>query len=105
MRVCCDLTIINAQGDYVFGPLEAKLCRGVLETRSLLQAARSIPISYSAAWNRKVTAEKKLGFKLTVRVGARSALTDEGVRLLEAYETTSIRCDRSAIKLWQIFED
>jgi molybdate transport system regulatory protein len=77
----------NDSSNIVFGPGIAALCRGVMESGSLNKAAKSMGMAYSKAWRIMKESEEGLGFQLLNRDGARgSTLTEEGVRLLEAYD-------------------
>lgn len=75
-----------------FGPGLAELLRRVEEHHSLRAAAQSMKMAYSKAWTVLHTAEGALGFKLLdLRTGGPhgggAMLTDEGKRMLAAYES------------------
>ena len=54
-------------------------------TNSQRQSAKELNISHTVFNRRILNAEKQLGFKLTEKKGNGSALTDNGIRLLEEY--------------------
>ena len=75
-----------------FGPGLAELLHRVEEHHSLRAAAQSMKMAYSKAWTILHTAEDALGFKLLdLRTGGKNGggavLTDEGRRMLAAYES------------------
>ena len=78
-----------------FGPGVAMLLRRVQTLRSLRSAAMDMNMAYSKAWTILREAERGLGFKLLHsttggRGGGGAVLTEQGERLLEAYEA----CER-----------
>ena len=73
-----------------FGPGVAELLRRVRELHSLRAAAMSMNMAYSKAWTIVKSSERILGVQLLhTSVGGRSGggaqLTEEAVRLLDAY--------------------
>ena len=75
-----------------FGPGLAELLRRVEEHHSLRAAALSMKMAYSKAWTILHTAEDALGFKLLdLKTGGKNGggatLTDDGKRMLAAYES------------------
>lgn len=83
------LTIENpkAEGNSMFGPGIAALCRGVQETGSLNAAAKSMGMAYSKAWRIIKETEAALNTQLLVRDGAHgSTLTDDGETLLNTFD-------------------
>ena len=71
-----------------FGCGVAQLLEGVRELRSLNKAAKRMGMAYSKAWRIMKEAEAQVGCTLILRDGARgSTLTEEGARMLAAYET------------------
>jgi molybdate transport system regulatory protein len=80
--------------DKIFGPGLATLLRGMEEHGSLQKSAASMKLAYSKAWKMLKTAEEELGYSLADREaggknGGGSKLTQEGIRLLNAYEAFS----------------
>ena len=74
-----------------FGPGVAMLLRRVHTLRSLRAAAMDMDMAYSKAWTILRNAERQLGVKLLQsraggRHGGGATLTEEGERLLAAYE-------------------
>ena len=74
-----------------FGPGVAMLLRRVRTLRSLRAAAMDMDMAYSKAWTILRNAERQLGVKLLQsraggRHGGGATLTEEGERLLAAYE-------------------
>lgn len=74
-----------------FGPGIAELLRCVDEHHSLRAASKSMEMAYSKAWSIINNSEKNLGFSLLSsstggKNGGGATLTDEGRKLLEAYE-------------------
>lgn len=74
-----------------FGPGIATLLHRVVEHRSLRSAAASMGMAYSKAWRIIRTAEGVFGCKLLSSTiggqhGGGAVLTEQAVRLLEAYD-------------------
>ena len=74
-----------------FGPGVAELLRRVRELHSLRAAAMSMNMAYSKAWTVLRSAQEGLGVKLLRsstggKNGGGAVLTEEGERLLAAYE-------------------
>jgi molybdate transport repressor ModE-like protein len=89
-----------------FGPGIASLLHRVEEYRSLRSAAASMGMAYSKAWSVLKSCEEHLGFKLlnsTVggKNGGGASLTDEAVRMLEAYDSYCAELKRYADALLQ----
>ena len=81
------LSIGNDESDAVFGRGIAMLCRGVRDDGSLNKAAKNMGMAYSKAWRIMKQTEQEFGFDLINRDGAHgSTLTEQGARLLSAYE-------------------
>lgn len=84
------LTIENPDAEIksVFGPGIAALCKGVRDTGSLNAAAKSMGMAYSKAWRIIKETEEALNMQLLLRDGAHgSTLTDDGDKLLDAFES------------------
>ena len=89
LAIRAQLTIYSDKhvDDGIFSIGVATLLRGIIDTGSLLAAAKRISMAYSKAWRLMKDAEASFGFDLIIRDGARgSTLTKEGLRLLEIYE-------------------
>ena len=77
----------EAESNSAFGPGIAALCRGVRDAGSLNAAAKNMGMAYSKAWRIVKDTEAALDTQLLIRDGARgSTLTDEGLKLLSAYD-------------------
>ena len=92
LRLTVTLRLLDGEGRRRFGPGVAALLSGVREHRSLRAAAASMGMAYSKAWRIIRSAEEALGCKLldsTIggRNGGGAMLTEEGERLLDAYQT------------------
>ncbi len=72
------------------GPGIVTLLKGVKASGSLNQATKQMDMSYSKAWRIIREAEEMLGFKLIDRFSGSkgSALTKEGLKLLDIYDAT-----------------
>lgn len=85
----------------VFGPGIAALCRGVEETGSLNAAAKDMGMAYSKAWRIIKDTEDALGVQLLIRDGARgSTLTEEGAKLVAAYDKLDQRAQELTTRLY-----
>jgi molybdate transport system regulatory protein len=100
------ISLQTEKGNFAYGPGIAALCRGVRDTGSLNRAAKNMHMAYSKAWRIIKETEESLGFMLLNRDGARgSTLTDEAVKLLDAYDALSADAQAFAEKrLAEIFE-
>ncbi len=77
----------DAESGSAFGPGIAALCRGVRDSGSLNAAAKGMGMAYSKAWRIVKNTEAALETPLLIRDGARgSVLTEEGAKLLAAYD-------------------
>ncbi len=91
------LQVKVGEGDKVFGPGVARLCKGVQELGSLNRAAQAMGMAYSKAWRIMKGIEGELGFCLLDRDGARgSRLTEQGQRLLSVYQALSDKVNEFA---------
>lgn len=73
----------------VFGPGCAMLLREIERSGSLAGAVKNLGMSYRAAWGHIKKVEQNLGQGLVVKTSGNKggySLSDEGRRLLEAYE-------------------
>lgn len=90
-----------------FGPGIAELMHRVDEHHSLRAAAKSMKMAYSKAWSIMKNSEKELGIKLLLLStggvsGGGASLTDEGRRILEAYD---LYCEKMRACGDQIFSE
>jgi molybdate transport system regulatory protein len=78
---------LEKDGELVFGTGRMELLRLISELGSLHQAAKSLAMSYRAAWGKIRTTESRLGWKLVEVKGRRRhmALTPEAKDLLERF--------------------
>lgn len=88
-----------------FGPGIARLLREVQTRGSLRAAAISMDMAYSKAWRILNESERALGFPLLARSaggksGGGAALTEEGQRILEAYEAYTVALERHSEQLF-----
>lgn len=90
----------------VFGKGREELFKAIDEQGSISKAARSMEMSYKAAWEKIKVTEKRLGQKLVEKqVGGRSgggtALTPKGRELLAKYEKLRRQCERETDKIFK----
>ncbi|MDO4270593.1 MAG: LysR family transcriptional regulator [Eubacteriales bacterium] len=95
------LTLRLLAADKCFGPGPMRLLEGVRETGSLQKAAGSMGMAYSKAWKLIRGLEQAWGFQLLVRrpggaKGGGSTLTEEGLALLERYESLLAEVEQAA---------
>lgn len=88
-----------------FGPGVAMLLRRVDSLHSLRAAAADMRMAYSKAWTILRTAEEELGIKLVHsttggRNGGGAALTEEGIRLLDAFDAYERELKETANRLF-----
>ena len=80
-----------------FGRGVANLCLGVRELGSLNAAAKNMKMAYSKAWRIIKETEAALGMQLLDRDGAHgSTLTDEGNKLIDAYQEIDAKLQKVA---------
>lgn len=80
----------SEKGDFVLGPGGIELLKAIHETGSIRKACEKCGWSYKHALNYLNSLEKALGTKITVRKrggrrGGGTVLTDEALRLVNAY--------------------
>ena len=93
------LAVMSADSDSnsQFGRGIANLCLGVREKGSLNAAAKSMKMAYSKAWRIIKETEAALGMQLLDRDGAHgSTLTEEGDKLLDAYQEIDAKLQKVA---------
>ena len=91
-----------------FGPGVATLLRKVKELHSLRAAAMDMNMAYSKAWTIIKKAEQELGFRLLNsttggRHGGGATLTEEGARLVEAYDGFCRELQDTADRLYDTY--
>lgn len=79
-------------GENVISDERMQLLAAIKQEGSLMAAAQKMEISYRKAWGDFKATEKYLGFPLIEKHrggkdGGSTQLTDEGIRLIEAYQT------------------
>jgi len=87
------------EGDGILGDGKWKILRKIEECGSLVQACEELGITYRRTWNDLKKIEKQLGFRIleTVRGGAEGGstrLTEDGIRLIQAFDHFHKRVDR-----------
>lgn len=85
-----------------FGPGIVSLLKGIQRSGSLNQSAKDMNMSYSKAWRIIREAEEMLGFKLIDRLSGSkgSLLTEEGIRILDLFESTKAAAIQSAEEIF-----
>ena len=88
-----------------FGPGVAMLLRRVRTLHSLRAAAMDMSMAYSKAWSILRTAEQELNMKLLHsttggRSGGGAVLTEEGERLLAAFDAYEAELKETALRLF-----
>jgi len=89
---------LDKGGGKAFGDGPYQLLRGIRETGSLNQAAKSMNMSYSLAYNLLKQMEERLGFSLIISKtggtgGGGSSLTQEAESLMRQYQEFKEECD------------
>lgn len=97
MRVVSRLYFVDDEDEKFFGEGPYRLLKQVEETGSLHSASFALGMAYSKATKLLKTAEKSLGFPLTVRriggkSGGGSVLTDEAKDFMRRYEAYRNEC-------------
>jgi molybdate transport system regulatory protein len=98
----------NTGGDSVLGDGKLELIKCIGELGSLKAAADKIGISYRKAWGNVKEAEENIGFALVEKQrggqhGGQSFLTEEGRKLIEAYEELMLEFDIAIYKITKKF--
>lgn len=99
------VSVSLAREKVFFDARTAMLLRLVEETASVRMACRRMQMSYSSGWNVIRTLESQLSRTLIQRSqggagGGKSRLTEDGVRLLEQYESYAAALRESAAQLF-----
>ncbi|MCL1798618.1 MAG: LysR family transcriptional regulator [Eggerthellaceae bacterium] len=101
-NVRISITNPESESGSLFGRGVADLCLGVRSTGSLNAAAKGMGMAYSKAWRIVKDTEEALGVQLLNRDGAHgSTLTEEGDRILDAYNTLDEHMARAAQKAFE----
>ena len=79
------------EGENIFGDGKYKLLKTIEETGSLKLAMEQLGLSYRKTWDKLKRIEKTLGFEIVSSTrggsdGGSSQITEEGKKLLEAFE-------------------
>ncbi len=93
----------NLLNDYKF-----KLLLEINNSGSLKAAADKLGVSYRKAWGNVEDIENGLGFRLLERqrggaTGGKTTLTDEGMKLIEAYDELKTEFNNSIYKITKKF--
>ncbi len=91
IRVNYKIWITSQDEQNILGDGKWKLLKEIDNRGSLTEAAKFIGVSYRKAWGDLKKIEETLGLVLLIKqrggvAGGRTTLTDEGKRLLDAYE-------------------
>ncbi|NVO19224.1 MAG: LysR family transcriptional regulator [Bacteroidetes bacterium] len=87
------------EGEGILGDGKWKILKKIEECGSLVQACEELGITYRRTWNSLKKIEKQLGFNLleTSRGGAEGGsthLTEDGIRLIKAFDHFHKRVDK-----------
>lgn len=98
----------NTDGEGILGDGKLKLIKCIGELGSLKAAADKMGVSYRKAWGNVKEAEEKLGFALVERHrggqhGGQSNLTEEGEKLIDAYDELMLEFDTAIYKITKKF--
>ena len=108
MKIHTKITFLDENGNKFFGEGPARLLHAIEEHGSLRTAATSMDMAYTKALKILKTAEKALGFPLTIRTtggksGGGSKLTPEGKEWLNRYEKYRDACIQANNQLYLEF--
>jgi len=98
------------RGVPVIGDREARLLEAVDRVRSIKDAAADAGISYRTAWSAIQQMEQALGRPMVSSRaggpgGGATTLTDEGRRLLTAYQELRRRLEEDLSRAWEVPEE
>jgi len=98
----------NADGDIVLDDENFRLLSLLKQTQSISRAAKELPISYRKAWGKLKTLEEKMGFPIIIKSrggekGGKTQLTEDGLRLINAYEDLYDNFNRQVKELTKEF--
>src|SRR5438105_12733182 len=104
------LVTLTKRGTSVIGEREARLLDAVDRVRSIKDAASEAGISYRTAWSAIQQMEQALGRPMVVSRaggpgGGATTLTDEGRRLLTAYQELRRRLEEDLSRAWEAPEE
>lgn len=90
--------IENQDGESIFGDGKYKLFKAIEETGSLKHAVEKMNLSYRKTWDKLRGIERKLGCRVIETTqggpsGGQTTLTEEGRKILEAFEMIHGLCD------------
>jgi molybdate transport system regulatory protein len=102
--------MLTRRGVQVIGDREARLLEAVDRVRSIKDAAADAGISYRTAWSAIQQMEEALGRPMVVSRaggpgGGATTLTDEGRRLLTAYQELRRRLEDDLTHAWDAPEE
>lgn len=108
MKAVTKIFFLDEEGNKFFGEGPCRLLQGIKETGSLHATAIEMGMAYTKAVRLIKTAEKSLGFPLTVRsiggkTGGGSVLTPEAELWLSKYLAYKEACIRENQKLYKEF--
>lgn len=92
LRVRSKIWIENTEGQLVIGTGRLRILEAIQETGSMNKAAQKLKQPFRAVWGKIKATEERCGFKIVVRTGDGSKLTEEGRQLLETYIQLRNRC-------------
>ncbi len=99
-QVSLHLKAKDASAPVVFGGEIVEICQKVREHKSIYTAAAETGMSYSKAWRIIKETEAALGFPLFAREGCKgSDLTEDGAKLLDAYQSTLEHLEGTAARM------
>ena len=101
---------LTRRGLPVIGDREARLLEAVDRVRSIKDAAAEAGISYRTAWSAIQQMEQALGRPMVASRaggpgGGATTLTDEGRRLLSAYQELRRRLEEDLARAWDAREE
>src|SRR5438874_9342798 len=104
------LVTLTRRGMTVLGEREARLLDAVDRVRSIKDAASDAGISYRTAWSAIQQMEQALGRPMVSSRaggpgGGATTLTDEGRRLLSAYQELRRRLEEDLSRAWEAPEE
>lgn len=108
MKWECRLTLLDDEGDRVFGTGPLNLLKKIDEIGSLHGAAKNMNMAYSKAFKIIKKAEESMGVSLIVRTtggksGGGSVLTAEAKELIFKYELFEYRVRETVKKEFKVF--
>ena len=91
VRVGYKLWMTGDDGNLIIDDYQFQLLKEIETTGSLMEATNKVGVSYRKAWGDLKNCEQSLGFPLLEKQrggqeGGHTSLTEEGIRLIRAYE-------------------